>query len=113
MAMYLGSNKVEIGTSSGGSGSSDFSTAQVTVVNNNEYGLNMPAVYNAGELSPEAPAFLYTASMGYQGVFTIALYKGAALVEIPFGDDVAIEGNITDMGDGFYFITGDCTITIS
>lgn len=105
---YIGGEAVDFS----GGGSSDFSTATVTITNNNDVGLNLPSVFDAGELSPEAPALLYSASMGYHGAVTIVLYKGSAFIDLP-SDDVVIDGNITAMGSGNYIITGDCSITIS
>ena len=92
------------------SGSSDFSTAQVTV--NGETIMTMPRVFHAGE--DDVP---YDTVMGFQGEvtntsITIALYKGKAIVDISAMSPV-ISGNISLINETMYLVTGDCTITIS
>ena len=94
----------------GGGGSSDFSTATVTVTNNVETTLCAPFVVDVD---------------GYKGIFVVnsnsgeydvALYKGMCqatfISSLPESVHVAVTGNIT-YNDEIFFITGDCTITIS
>lgn len=106
MAMYLGSNKVEIGASSGG-GSSDFSTAQVTLVNG---GMVTLPVTQEADPSQGVPAYLMVVGQVLEaGTYSVPLYKGGLFVGLP---GATVSGNIQQVGMG-YFITGDCTITIS
>lgn len=92
----------------GGGGSSDFSTATITVV---------------GKLNAAIP-YVMTTEMGapfdtlvsvqqtIQGGVQVPLYKGALIIEI-LVDGVTVSGNIENLGDSMYLITGDCTITVS
>lgn len=118
MAMYLGSNKVEIGISSGGSGSSDFSTAQVTVNSSTEYTYNLllSNYYdydNTGIIIPNISSGDIDTSI----ILNAMLYKGQAMCILkPQGQNtpnVSVSGNIQDVGQKTYIITGDCTIIIS
>ena len=99
-------NKIEQGIASGG-GSSDFSTATVTVTapGGNYY---IPNVVD-GEYS-FLSAFVSFGTQGTQN-FTVPLYKG--VVGVLF-DNNTIEGsgNVEIHGE-VAIITGDCTITIS
>lgn len=107
MAMYLGSNKVEIGTSSGGSGSSDFSTAEVTV--SSPIPFDVPiyiSCVNRYDGSGTASA------IGESGIYDVILYKGVAYGAFDTASSVSITGS-AEYDDGDLTITGDCTITIS
>ena len=109
MAMYLGSNKVEIGTSSGGSGSSDFSTATVTIDGDND---SAYAYFTCATYSDDGT---YANADGMSGDSVgVVLYKGVAMCDITCDSSFTTSGNIEyDEDFGGYFITGDCTITIS
>ena len=88
----------------GGGGSSDFSTAEVTVVANDFF-----EMYGAF-LQTDGTYF----SNGYMdSPLTLALYKGKAYIVI--NETVAsTSGDITyDSETELYIVTGDCTITIS
>ena len=101
-----------------GGGSSDFSTAEVTVVNNtsydgvlgygatvfeeNGYYEGMPALTQA-ELYIEPNSTM---------TYTMALYKGNAILSLR-NTASSISGNITQIDGSLYMVTGDCTITIS
>ena len=91
----------------GGGGSSDFSTAEVTITGIGE-GATVPIVgcYCFNDYNLLRP---FTEIR--DGVYTVPLYKGT-VVFFPDPDLVyTLSGNATD-NDGI-FITGDCTITIS
>lgn len=84
-------------------GSSDFSTATVTAT----YGHTINGAFYTN-FPPEAP---FEGGTVYQNSMsdTLVLYKGSALIII--NDPVqSISGNIQDMGEGGYLVTGDCTI---
>ena len=106
MAMYLGSNKVELGQSGGGS--SDFSTAQVTFDNSAGAQFLLPITYNDGAEANSAPLV-----EGVSGIQTAILYKGMAVgLILDEGVTVTTTGD-AEYDDGALLITGDCTITIS
>lgn len=98
-----------------GGGSSDFSTATVTVVNNYTAGFNwsLPnAVADAeeGYYSSQGDAYIETGT----NTFDAILFKGYGSLHAPTGGrTISISGDIEDDGDHYYIITGDCTITIS
>ena len=88
----------------GGGGSSDFSTAEVTVIDGADW------------LSLAVPCLLNNIAAPFHSAgssFTAILYKGVAVM--PANEYIAsVSGNITfDEDEEVYFITGDCTITIS
>lgn len=98
----------------GGGGSSDFSTAQVTTINNTS-----GEGYIYGAFTMEADGG-FSACVMYNTYFepnetrtdNLVLYKGGAIIEIQ-GAQPSISGNIESLGDNMYSVTGDCTITIS
>lgn len=105
--------KIEVPKSSGGSGSSDFSIANVTFVN--EYGFGVNADFC--ELSSD---FDTTVIIGVAGVPTgttysvIPLYQGAAHVLLGKNDNLTIEtsGEITfDDNNDLLIIEGDGRVT--
>lgn len=93
----------------GGGGSSDFSTATVTV---NGVGPFIAEVASITEDATSGTVF----KPPLETSFIVILYKGVAILngtetefEIP-----PSETNIYfDVDNGYYIITGDCTITIS
>lgn len=96
------------GGSGGGGGGGDFSTAEVTVNGDlSIYDCILPYCADVG-----AGDMLYCAPYPFANdTYAIALYKGQCAVVI---EGVAsVSGNITSMGNNYYLITGDCTITIS
>lgn len=88
----------------GGGGSSDFSTAKVTLTNETPFGLTLAHSDNTTGISTQ---------MGQSGEYEVVLYKGKAegIFMSPSGN-VSVTGNIT-YNDGELVITGDGTITIS
>lgn len=109
-------NKVTVNVEGGG-GSSDFSTAQVTVVNNSQsdaFNFIMAVTMTNGGISATTGLALGT-PVGETEVFNVALYKGNAHIQFESDEHLVIttSGNISDLGGGNYMVTGDCTITIS
>ena len=93
----------------GGGGSSDFSTAEVTV--------------NANTQQFEFLVPLINEKFGYLGAYdninpsesetlTVCLYKGKALTQFLTDGVVSVSGN-AQLNNDQILITGDCTITIS
>ena len=109
------------GDGGSGGGSSDFSTATVTMVNYlttlNGEGINVvdiPNVYQGLATGFEVPEFNVPGDEPSTTDFTFVLYKGN-------GTEISIDatsplfevsGDITDDGDGFFTVTGNGTITI-
>ena len=98
--------------SSGGGGSSDFSTAKVTIINNDANGINLYAAV-VGENYMDC-----TDSVGGSASkeINIALYKGKAFAILRtaggslIDEDIETTGDI-DFDDGDITITGNGTIT--
>lgn len=95
----------------GGGGSSDFSTAEVTVVGTeNEVYFWMPCIVEADD---DLPATIMVDNMaGHNHTYIVPLYKGECDVPIFGATTVQCVGSATSDG-GWVYITGDCTITIS
>lgn len=104
----------------GGGGSSDFSTAQVTVVNNSQsdaFNFVMCVTMTNEGVSATTGLVLGT-PVGETEVFNVVLYKGNAHIQFEASDEepsvvITTSGNISDLGGDNYMVTGDCTITIS
>lgn len=99
---------------SGGGGSSDFSTAKVTVINSTplrEY-INVVNIVDEDDLHMLDTEF----NIG-QGTneFQCVLYKGYGWIDIAqfANSTIEVSGNATYNGEYSISITGDCTITIS
>lgn len=104
---------------SGGGGSSDFSTAEVTVVSNlsETIKFNIPIAFSSTEeeyyiahgdvdIEPNSTTLLEA----------ILFKRQCSMYDVQLGyveHTLNISGNIEDDGDNYYIITGDCTITIS
>lgn len=104
-------------------GESDFSTANVIIINNanTTVDFTVPLALEEGEYDDNSPA-LCNASNGYidEGdtyAFKVVLYKGTGALVLGSIDvsQVTLSGNIVSVfEDGLeYYVTGDCTITIS
>jgi len=113
-------NKLENGVAAGGGGSSDFTTAEVTVINNAYQTIyaSIPVVYEENELGEGSPATLVCDTLFVYGettIINVPLYKGTCLVNGSAFEQVILdmEGNIQQMFNGVLMITGDGTITIS
>jgi hypothetical protein len=90
-----------------GGGSSDFSTANVTVVRNTTAIVALPVKYDDGSIGA---IVVDNANSGDNDIF---LYKGHAFASVfTAGVNVSASGNATAV-EGGVEITGDCTITIS
>lgn len=88
---------------SGGGGESDFSTAQVTLVNN-QGGFTIPACME----TPSAGSYANPPSAAT--VITAILYKGHCYISDM--SIASVSGNIQHIEEAhLYDITGDCTIT--
>lgn len=100
------------GEEAGGGGSSDFSTANVTVVYPS--GVTNATVWGAFRFSASG-IDASIPSVTTSGDYGMILYKGGGIVMFTLGTgrSVTVSGNAEDMGDDSYLITGDCTITIS
>ena len=103
---------------------SDFSTAEVTILDEEGFLVHAPFVLNANEY-PEAGGLLpegITPTNGIYSTFSgdaftnavrVALYKGVAYLNIDAGAECsAVSGDATNYG-AVVKITGDCTITIT
>lgn len=102
---YINGEYVEFG--GGGGGSSDLSNAVVTIDGDNVDAC-LPFCMDQGGM-----AAIFTPRKQYSpGTYEIALFKGAALIEIYNQATPVTSGSIEDFGDGMYLITGDCTITL-
>ena len=98
-------NKVTVNVEGGG-GSSDFSTAEVTIINNtNDEIFIYVAIL---QTDPDASYGCVYLDVEEQATVTVVLYKGSAFTNIPFYGTASSTGNYSDG-----YITGDCTITIS
>ena len=100
-------NKVTVNVEGGG-GSSDFSTAEVTLANDcGGQPLIFPVVTNNG---------LEIIEISEAGMYVIPLYNGHYLIKDgqTIAQIVEVSGNIEEIGSGkdiYYDITGDCVIT--
>lgn len=92
----------------GGGGSSDFSTAEVELIGN-PLTFNAPIIidYVGGQASTYAPKVA--------GVYTVPLYNGVAIINcsVKAGQNLSVDGAITNISSNHWKVTGDCTITIS
>lgn len=108
-------NNIEQGITNAGGGSSDFSTATVTLVNNTDgYAvLEFPKVASL-------PSGTYTTASSPDGdphateEVVIALAEdGCVVLPVGITGNIAVSGDATIGDRGMIIITGDCTITIS
>lgn len=112
----------------GGGGSSDFSTAKMTIINNKTTTTvgdiqctNCPVVSVEDEVLYNG----FYVEANNQSVFDVVLYKGHAHIDdiqtgagfnesVDFETEVSVSGNVVLNSDDYDIdITGDCTITIS
>ena len=111
-------NNIEEGIANAGGGESDFSTVEVTVINNTNIAISasMPAVLEAGAIEPTDPAMIsgMMPLLPSEHIITVALYKGVTMVQIGDGTlNISVTGNIEDLTYGGLKITGSGTITIN
>lgn len=100
-------NKIEQGIASGG-GSSDFSTAKLTVTGSSTFGIPISISRVSSYEGTEATA----PAISENGIYDVILYKGVAFGAFDTEESVSITGS-GEYDDGDLIITGDCTITIS
>ena len=103
---------VKINGEEAGGGSSDFSTAEMTIAGNeSSIGLTCAFIY---EDSGEAALTVSSGGMSI-GEYVVPLYKGTAMAHLDFREigNVVVTGNATINEDGLIIITGDCTITLA
>lgn len=98
----------------GGGGSSDFSTAQMTVndsVDHIMYGAFAVGIVGPDDPPPTTTGKVYTDE--YDS-FSVVMYKGMATVEFEIDEQTTISATGSATVDRNYvIITGDCNITIS
>lgn len=98
----------------GGGGSSDFSTAQMTVndsVDHAMYGAFAVGIVGPDDPPPTTTGKVYTDE--YDS-FSVVMYKGMAVVEFEIDEQTTISATGSATVDSNYvIITGDCNITIS
>lgn len=106
--MWLGEQLTE--GEGGGGGSSDFSTAEVTI--NSADGVN-PPIAVAGMPRVEADCISSEVQMQEttSATYVVPLYKGKIVTVLLYLDIVSYTGNIT-FDEEVFTITGDCTITV-
>lgn len=101
---------------SGGGGSSDFSTAEVTFAGSGSGHIDIPLVMTASEDFPLNALYTYRESISILkedlgSTVTVPLYKGGLVIGMEA--EATLSGNIEHLEGYDYLITGDCTITIS
>lgn len=110
-------NNIEqgIANASGGGGDSDFSTAEVKIINNtgNQILEQFPQCVEENELGEGSPAAITTTSRFDEGETTIKipLYKGYAMLFKFTEASIAATGDIVIIGSSTIAISGDGTIT--
>ena len=90
-----------------GGGSSDFSTATVTVINNTQAELYFLGSY----LKSDRSAYISEASIGTSNA-TILLYKNKAETFLDAEATITVSGDVA-IDEDLLIVTGDCTITVS
>lgn len=103
----------EKGSSGGGSGSSDFSTATLTV--NGNFTQSDLFIAPVVEKDPNNEDIAFPTIQSGNSTYTVILYKGRSALMYMGSQSrtITVSGNIETVGTGVYIITGDCTITIS
>ena len=99
-----------------GGGSSDFSTANMTVtITQGEAYITVPAAFPGDEVED---GYATARQIMKSGVYPVILYEGRCLATTyPFIEDkmavVAVTGNAEARSGGAFIITGDCTVTVT
>lgn len=108
-----GYSKVNVNVEGGGGGESDFSTAEVTLINGGSamgIGLYLCVVDDVNNCTATTARLID----GTSKTFNAILYNGEAYASLYDSTSVdSYDGNIETSGKNGYVITGDCTITIS
>lgn len=89
-------------TEGGGGGSSDFSTAEVT--------LYAQAMLLSMLVTYDGITVISPSERSDSGVYTVVLYNGRAFAQTD--QTTPISGDIESLGGGTFLITGNCTIGI-
>ena len=92
---------------SGGGGESDFSTAEVEILVNDNTKLFIPAINNG---TPFTGLYPFPNIGDEGGTVDVVLYKGSAMCLWTGEARLNISGNIELIQSGMYKITGDCKI---
>lgn len=101
----------------GGGGSSDFSTAEVTIINNTQDRINgnqFPCYIEENEVEEGSPAAITTTIEGFvvgETTIKVPLYKGHAILYKITGEQIAVSGDIAVIGSGTLVVSGNGTIT--
>lgn len=110
--------KVLQGIAGGGGGTSDFTTAEVTLQNVSDI-ISTLKVFSGVCMSetPNPMTGNYIDMMGTTNVpkggtaiQKVLLCHGEVKVRFSADEIVSVQGNIVDSGDGLYKITGDCSV---
>lgn len=107
-------NNIEEGIANAGGGESDFTTAQVTVVNESAQTEDIYIPYIEEAIEEQQPAYAgaaKSATASETTVFTAILYKGTSMAVLTSGN-LIITGEASSLSASAVAITGDCTITI-
>lgn len=101
------------GGGSGGGGSSDFSTATLTV--NGNFTQSDLFIVPVVEKGPNDVDIAFPQISSGNSTNTVILYKGRSVLMFMGSQPrtITVSGNIETVDTGVYFITGDCTITVS
>lgn len=99
-----------------GGGSSDFTAAQLTIHFDEGFS-GMLGINGAFYGSEGGDAFSYSGPLEVSDEISISviLYKGAALLSVDNDGTITVtpSGDITDMGDDDYMMTGNAVFTLS
>ena len=91
----------------GGGGSSDFSTAEVSVVGDGTVDLY------CNFIDTDTDRLGYAPTLGGGESVDIPIYKNGTMVYVEASGTVAISGSIVQTDPSYYLISGNCTFTIS
>ena len=96
-------------------GSSDFSTAHITVTDNTTQGMNIEVPWVMDVQGMQAAGGVRsTQGSGSVDSYDVILYKGRCLLVLTNTlYAITTNGSVEELGNGSYLVTGDCTITIS
>lgn len=106
-------HRIDEGGSDEGGGSSDFSTATLTV--NGNFTQSDIFIAPLIEKDPNNEDIAFPQLQSGNSTYTVILYKGRSTLMFMGSQSrtITVSGNIETVGTGVYIITGDCTITIS
>lgn len=94
----------------GGGGSSDFSTAKLTLVGRPIDPIYVPIAVEMPRLEEDPLDTTYPHLVGEGGTFDVVLYKGHAVMYTT--QTITISGDIENLVPNYYVISGDCTVTV-